>query len=345
MLGDAPLSEVSASSPIDLVVRFLADATAVAVWHQEPVIVHGRDFAPDETWTFYGVLVREFKDGFFHIEVVSETLCFRKPPYNMEAFSRMKEVCAGIGGITAGFSASGGSAVAFLERTPIACATLKLNHVHVIQGDLHDRAKRIQLHAVEADKGAILSAGVPCQGFSRLGDQKRFADARSRTLIPVLQCAWHMQSCGVILECVSEILQHPAAAACLHLFAEKASYHLRDLVFDLADQCISRRLRWWAAFLPKDLPSFGLYAWPTQSPTLVVGDLITQWPVWSDREEQELLWTPDECQAFGDPALRSEARVLSVPVRPPWPGRPVANLWQNAALPPAGSELHEWDAT
>ena len=187
MEGDWSLASCTPNTAVDLVVRAAGDAVAQALWHQEPCILHGSVLRAQTIVTLYGVQFREFRDGFYHLEITSGTLIFEKPSISLAAFGRVKEVCAGIGGISMGFQLSGGTGVAFLDRTGIACRTLRMNHKNVIEGDLADRSARIQLHTVEASEPALIAAGIPCQGYSRQGDRLGFWDRRSRTLPLVLK--------------------------------------------------------------------------------------------------------------------------------------------------------------
>ena len=317
MCGDPPLVGLSLGDPVDLVLRALTSNTAIACWHEEPCVLHGGTLEADSVWTLYGARYLEFRDGFHQLEVSTDTLCFKRPIWDLRAFATMKEVCAGIGGISMGLEAAGGQATVFLDRMPLACQTLRRNNCFVIEGDLKDRETRIQLHAADPQRAALLGAGVPCQGFSRQGDGLGFGDARSRTISHVLQCAWHLQSCGVVLECVSEIQLHLNVIGYLQTFARKAGYQLHQLVIDLADQWMSRRLRWWAVMLPASMPLLELAPWPAMRPSPVVGDILAQWPVWPVEDEQALKWTPEEVEAFRDPSLGTEPRVLDMAAKCP----------------------------
>ena len=104
---------------------------------------------------------------------------------------------------------------------------------------------------------------------------------------------------------------------CLQAFAARARFQLHQVVLDLADRWISRRMRWWAVLLPADMASFALPAWTVLQPTLLVGDLIPSWPVWPTAEEKALLWSEREREAYNDLTLGTEPRLLSFDMKCP----------------------------
>ena len=229
----------------------------------------------------------------------------------------MKEVCAGLGGISVGFAATGGRTSAFVDRTDLSCNALQLNSGLVINGDLSCRHVRIRLHEVEPHSAFILSAGIPCQGYSRQGNGLGFQDPRSQTLLHILQCAWHTQAAAIVLECVVEIQASAEAMQCLCDFASRAGYVLHQVRLELSDQWCTRRHRWWGVLLPQHLPQPHMQPWPAITPSLVVGDVIPEWPLWSPLDEAQLLWTEEEAQAYADPRLGTEPRILNVAGKAP----------------------------
>ena len=310
MEGDPRLAHTPEGSSVDLVIEAGAGSAAVALWHKEHITLLGLDTTPGEVWTLYGASYHGFRHGAYLLEVNSATRTFKKPLTDYYSFLRMKEVCAGMGGISIGLTAAGGSTSVFLDRTEVACCTLRLNQGLPICGDLEDREARISLHAEAADCQHLLSAGIPCQGYSRQGLQQGFRDPRSQTVVQVLRVAWHTQCCGLILECVSEIQKHPEAIQCLANFASKAGFAFHQTVLDLADQWASKRLRWWAVMLPCNFPPFSLLAWPAATPSVMVQDVIPVWPIWPSQDEASLQWTEAEVQAYGNPVYGTEPKIL-----------------------------------
>ena len=69
--------------------------------------------------------------------------------------------------------------------------------------------------------------------------------------------------------------------------------------------------------LPQHLPQPHMQPWPAITPSLVVGDVIPEWPLWSPLDEAQLLWTEEEAQAYADPRLGTEPRILNVAGKAP----------------------------
>ena len=317
MIGDPSLAALSAGRRLDLVVLFEDGSRAKTLWHGERCWVEGLQHQSGETWTLYDVLFLGMTPHGFALEVDQQTKSFRKPSLDFQAFACMKEVCAGLGGISVGFAATGGRTSAFVDRTDLSCNALQLNSGLVINGDLSCRHVRIRLHEVEPHSAFILSAGIPCQGYSRQGNGLGFQDPRSQTLLHVLQCAWHTQAAAIVLECVVEIQASAEAMQCLCDFASRAGYVLHQVRLELSDQWCTRRHRWWGVLLPQHLPQPHMQPWPTLTPSLVVGDVIPEWPLWSPLDEAQLLWTEEEAQAYADPRLGTEPRILNVAGKAP----------------------------
>ena len=158
-----------------------------------------------------------------------------------------RKVCAGVGGISLGAHAAGGTSLAFVERCDIACQALVRNHGKVIQGDLTQRLVRLQLHSVAPSTACVIAAGTPCQGFSVQGFGRGLQDSRSLTLLSVLQTTWLHQAYGLVLECVTEIVKHEDAMAAIFFLASRMDFQVKQVHLELGAQCASNRLRRWCA--------------------------------------------------------------------------------------------------
>ena len=250
--GDPSLHTLHVGALIDIVVRY-DRVTCFALWHHEECIAKDLPFWGLGTYTLYGAIFA----GFLHkLPVITgnpDTQIVARPPSDAQTFWRLKELCAGLGGIAVGMEATGGIAIASVDKCDLACQTLSLNNSHVIQGDLNDRSTRIKAHLVNAGVPCILGAGIPCQGYSTQGMQRGFDDPRSRTLIPVLKLLWHTQAYGLILECVSAITGSKGATDVLRSFTSQAGFQMSEIKLELADQWPAKRFRWWAAIGCKTL--------------------------------------------------------------------------------------------
>ena len=281
MVGDRSLAELTAGDLVDLVIQVSAHvgkgSTFTALWHQEAGLLLDERLTLG-TWTLYGYQVCDSTAEHGVLCKGKVGSCFRKQEVDASSFTKAVEVCAGIGGFSLGLHAAGGHTKVFADKCAIACQTLELNHARVIHGDIASDVIARRLHEAAADEACILAAGVPCQGYSPQGLGLGFRDPRSKVLLSVLQLAWRMQSCGLILECVAEIQDSQEAMAALLSFADRMAWTCHQLVFDLSAQWASRRRRWWCVMVPRHLPSLSLQAWPEVQPTVTVGQVIPEWP-------------------------------------------------------------------
>ncbi|CAE7194447.1 DHX57, partial [Symbiodinium microadriaticum] len=175
----------------------------------------------------------------------------------------------------------------------------------------------------------MLCAGLPAQGPPRFGLGPRPGDPRLVLLGQVLQLAWHTQASCLLLEGPIDLAQQSQFQCLLRDFAAKADLQLHQIDLDLADQWVSSRARWWAVLLPRGLPILQLQRWPALSPPLSVHDVIPEWPVWPAVDEADLKWSVQEVDAYNDPTLGSDSRVLAASGQ-----APVAlHSWGNALRP------------
>ena len=271
-------------------------------------MVKGLSFEGPGTFTVYGAVFQGFQESLPILAGAAATQVIRRPEWDRDTCFRLKELCAGLGGIEVAMSTTGGSTLVSVDRCQLACDTLRLNHATVVQGDLGDRAVRIAAHLVESHKSCILAAGVPCQGYSPQGAQRGFLDRRSYTLVHVLQVAWHAQVFAVVLECVPAIMESAGAMQALRCFASHAHFQAKHLVLDLADQWPMRRSRWWGMLVPNGA-LFEPVPWPSMHVD-GIASVAPEWPLWPSDQELQLAWTDEEKAAYANPAFGRDVRLL-----------------------------------
>ena len=162
-------------------------------------------------WTLYGY--RAVSTAGFVLEASSDSQKFRKPEDPASHVVPVKEVCAGLGGISMGAKQLGFQSLAMLDINSLATKSAALNGANMLQDDLTTSNAKRRLHAIAPDKVCLLLAGFPCQPFSRQGDGRGFADTRAQPFIHVLLLAWYLQPQGLVLECVTEAAQQEVPQA------------------------------------------------------------------------------------------------------------------------------------
>ena len=258
-------------------------------------------------WTIYGYRVTV--DIGIILEPVEDSRKFQKPTDQGAGHMRLKEICSGIGGFSAGARESGFETVAFLDHCEIACNTVAANGGRTICASIADRGARMALHEVEHDKPCLATAGFPCQPYSRQGDGQGFADDRAHTLTHILLAAWFMQVEGLVLECVVEAASHPLVRTLIAELACKMKWDQQNLTLNLVDQWPSRRQRWWCILLPSGVP-LEFRAWNKTETKQCIADVIPEWPCWDSPAIEQLRWDEQEMSCFLDPSLGDDPRTL-----------------------------------
>ena len=159
-------------------------------------------------WTLYDFILTDDQAEVPTI-VPGPTACVTvRPDLDHEALRCIREVCAGVGGISQGAQFAGFRTLAFLDRSALSCETVQLNGGYAICADICERDATRALHLVAPEQRSLLSAGLPCQSYSVQGSCRGLQDARGLTLFPILRSAWLQQSSGLLFECVAEIQSH-----------------------------------------------------------------------------------------------------------------------------------------
>ena len=304
------LEAVSTGESVDLVLEVIdireGFVIAREMWFNTSCRVH--EVLDKGVWTLYGYLA--VVTGDIILEPSATSRRFKKPQDSGAGPLHLKEICSGIGGFSLGAAETGFRTLAFLDRCGIACDTVKANGGHVISADIAHRDARVALHEVSPETSCLVTAGFPCQPFSRQGDSRGFLDERAHTLSHVLVATWFLQPEGLVLECVTEAEQHPFVRALLAELAEKFNWRQNHMVLELADVWPCRRLRWWCILVPESC--FRFSAWPRAEVKLCIRDILGEWPTWSQEEIAQLRWDEAEASHFLDPAFGPDPRVLDL---------------------------------
>ena len=317
---DPSLADTSPDALLDLVVRVTNQerhaATMVAIWHNEPCRCIGQ-FETGDCVTLYGVQYKGLLGGVHQLQILTGTQVIPKCSPTEHSFGFIKEACAGLGGISLGCQAMGGTCLAVSDVNALACAALRQHFETVVEGDIQHRHTRLQLHLVQPQQCCILGASLPrlCSSFASSGS--RFGGSGVQVLQSVLQLAWHSHACAVILESSSDITLHLGALQAVGSFAAKAGLEWQQIKLDLASQWASSRPRWWTVISPAPLLELQLSSWPEVRQAWQVQHVIPAWPVWPQETEIALQLDADEIAAFEDSSLGSTDRMLLVTAQAP----------------------------
>ena len=304
------LRDVSMGETIDLVVLVSGHSDSLS-WGRE--LWYDIDCKITEplalgVWTLYNYVVEERED--FILAASANSRRFQKPKAALTPTVPVKEICAGMGGITIGAQQLGFRSLVLLDVNPLACAAIRRNGGRVLQMDITTAEAKQQLHAVEHETASLLAAGFPCQPFSRQGDGRGFEDSRAQTFVHVLLATWLLQPEGLILECAVEASSHPLVRVLLTQLCEKMHWTQHHVRLDLVAQWPCRRCRWWCILVP-GANSGAFTAWPQSQSQPCIQEVIPEWPVWKEAEVAQLLWDEEECKHFLDPDYGSDQQLLN----------------------------------
>ena len=312
---DPSIRGLLAGDKVTIVVKTISDHMVLGLWHEE------RFSLPEPlgagVWTLYDFLFQSVQDGVGQLSQDSQSLAVECKALGNSSFLTMKEVCAGIGGMALGARKAGCNTVVSVDKSKLACETVEMNGGSTILGDIVEQDIQKRMHLIATTDSYLLGAGIPCQPYSAQGTGGGMQDPRGQLLFTVLQIGWRQQVSGIILECVDTIAQFPEPLQLLRDFATHAGFSFHQVQLDLAHQWASRRRRWWSVLLPARLPPFELLVWNVVQPTVNIGLVIPEWPVWSSDVESFLLWTQEEKTMFEDARYGPECRLLSQTAQAP----------------------------
>ena len=201
------------------------------------------------------------------------------PPSSL-SFGRLKEACAGLGGIGIGCEQLSASVMASVDINTLACEHLRRNgRKSVICGDIcKDEVIKV-FHLAGTSESTVLSAGIPCQPFSPQGDRREFNDSRSQAYWGVLKAARFMNACSLLLECVPRAGQNQRVIQSLNEFADLRGWKVFPVILSLNDMWPSTRVRWWCLLQPAHFPAPALDSWPTPLVKPILQNYIHEWPI------------------------------------------------------------------
>ena len=207
---------------------------------------------------------------------------------NDAMFQHVIETCTGVGCLGVGLQSAGmhikvqndisGPLCAFLERQ---------GQKTVVPGDIGSPQTLQAIHALSGGS-CMFTAGFSCQPWSLLGDQKRTADARSRTFQSVLRGAFFLRSHSIMLECVCAAGADPVVQATLKAFCTQTGFKLTQTNLHLDRIVPAKRDRWWCILTSRVVPAFALHDLPSLPVPPVVSDMLSAPMILASHELKQL---------------------------------------------------------
>lgn len=190
---------------------------------------------------------------------------------------KIVELFAGVGGFTLGFKNVGGFKTIYANDFDNWCKKTYDGYFGEGAMDLRD----IQaVHESEIPDCDILTAGFPCQPFSKIGKLHGFADARGTLFWDVLRILKAKRPKAFVLENVANLVNHDKGhtfATILDGLKNELGYHVHYQVLNTKDFGVPQdRKRIYIVGFQNDLP----FSFPEPVPlNKFVGDILEENPV------------------------------------------------------------------
>lgn len=223
------------------------------------------------------------------IRAVETTKIFPKPNICLQNLSQVVEVCSGMGCLGVGLAAAGFDVKVRSDvNDRMLHLASKLGDGVTLKGDVC--TDQLLADLSQSFSGAqTLAAGVACQPYSRLGDQRHQHDPRSQTLPGVLRLGFLGVYGMIVLECVQEAFSCAWVQQLLQRFSTQTGYKVTQGVLSLQHLWPARRTRWWCILTH---PTLGQVPWeplPRLNPVPIVADLLDKFQICDEETYNQLL--------------------------------------------------------
>mmetsp|Transcript_41038 Transcript_41038/g.132468 ORF Transcript_41038/g.132468 Transcript_41038/m.132468 type:complete len:314 (+) Transcript_41038:44-985(+) len=171
---------------------------------------------------------------------------------------RYAELFAGVGGFRLALDGLGGRCVFASEIDPCAAATYERNFGDAPLGDI------TEVPDEDLPAHDLLTAGFPCQSFSRSGEQRGLGDARGDLFFEIVRVASRCRPAALLLENVPNLLRVDNGHA-LHIIVHaltRAGYHCRLQLANAAALVPQHRERLYLAAF-RDAAAAAAFRWPS----------------------------------------------------------------------------------
>ena len=233
------------------------------------------------------VLIADVSKG-VRLEVDENTRVLTHQTPSMDIFHTAAETCAGIGVLGTGLEVAGFSVKVSNElRKPLIEFQERQGRKNFVHGDINDVHTLATMHSM-CPTSALLTAGISCQPWSKLGDGKRLNDDRANTLDGVLKAGFFLRSWGILIECVTEAGQDKNVQAIIDDFCKRTHFRKSSINLHLEHIMPAKRHRWWCLLVSPVLPEIHLRVLPKMTIPPTFGDLFPVLPVWPAEQVSQL---------------------------------------------------------
>eukprot|EP00438_Fugacium_kawagutii_P009646 Skav214995 [mRNA] locus=scaffold508:738590:743089:- [translate_table: standard] len=216
------------------------------------------------------------------------TEIFERPVHWKHDMKKVVEICSGFGCMGVGLEHAGfqislrcdwSEAILQLAEanfdSPILCADI--NEVGFVGRLLN-----------KCSTAGVLAAGVACQPYSRLGDQKQHEDPRSSTMPRTMEIGFTCRFMVIILECVPEAGSCTWVQQLIQKFTTRTAYRATQTELHLQNAWPARRSRWWSVLTHPMITPTPIPDVPTVQPAPMILHLLDRFRICSQEELAQL---------------------------------------------------------
>eukprot|EP00435_Cladocopium_sp_Y103_P057264 s169_g19.t1 len=203
------------------------------------------------------------------------TRCFPKPCVAARNLMNVAELCSGIGCLGVGLEECGFQVKVRSDwNESMMDLSQKIHSTPTLLGDVTTDSLLANLSEQYPDVGG-LAAGVSCQPYSRLGDQKQDQDIRAQTFPAMLRMTFLGQYGFTVLECVKEAGECAWIQRLLKQFSAETGYHVSQETYHLQHVWPTRRSRWWCVLSHPSIGPIRLQPCPEVSPRPMITHVLS----------------------------------------------------------------------
>eukprot|EP00438_Fugacium_kawagutii_P015341 Skav202559 [mRNA] locus=scaffold2177:27236:31978:+ [translate_table: standard] len=250
------------------------------------------------SYSFLNVFVKP--DGGYHrIVVDADSFVLTHSTCDWSSMYSVIELCCGSGYLGIGARVAG-------FKTVLGCDSNKkftdhfqqMHNLPTVTGNVCDASVISEIWSKISSPCGI-AAGISCQPYSYLGDQRSGSDERSQSLPGVLKATHYLRAPYALLECVEPANQDTYVQEQIASFCAQTGYTAHQVILKLQDVWPCRRGRWWCLLLSPALGTMTLTDFPQHTGLQKIAQIITHATKLEPDELSQLLLHDDENQAFG----------------------------------------------
>eukprot|EP00438_Fugacium_kawagutii_P008724 Skav216390 [mRNA] locus=scaffold1241:366023:371056:+ [translate_table: standard] len=221
---------------------------------------------------------------------------------DVHAFDNIVEACSGIDAVAEGYAAAQCRTVVNVEHNQRYADYLRTQKQRqVVEHDVSSTDAVVgvaEALRIQGIKSHVASAGMACQPFSQMGDQRQQCDPRSTTMTGSLALGYLTGATAIFLECTPEAYTSDWVQTNLQQFSRLTQYRIAQRLLTLDDTWAARRTRWWCVLVHPAIPDIKLQEMPVMSFKPSIMHVIPRFLPMSPEEEAFLTLDDQEVGVF-----------------------------------------------